>query len=184
MPALRNFALVLVAVAMLGAEGARDFEPWSTFESDFDGKDWKEIEAKLPAFPKEENLLPFRAGGASPHRFLLDAQSLSIGADGVVRYTLVVKTAGGATNVSFEGIRCNMRQQKLYALGQAGGNWTRARNPQWRRIDYHDINLQHGVLFADFLCAGTGSNRFPVNGVAEVVQRLKYGPPARPVADD
>ena len=63
MPALRNFALVLVAVAMLGAEGARDFEPWSTFESDFDGKDWKEIEAKLPAFPKEENLLPFERAG-------------------------------------------------------------------------------------------------------------------------
>ena len=186
MPALRNFALALVAAAMLGAEGAREFEPLRNFEADFDDamKEWKEIAAKLPAYPKDANLLPFRAGGASPHRFFIDAQSLSIGEDGVVRYTLVVKTAGGATNVSFEGIRCYMREQKYYALGHPGGNWTRARNPQWRRIDYHDINLQHGVLFADFLCDGTGRTRFPVKNVAEVLQRLKYGPPARPTADD
>ena len=186
MSALRTIALVLVAAAMLGAEGAREFEPIRNFESDFDDekKDWKEIEAKLPPYPRDANLLPFRAGGASPHRFFIDAPSLSVGKDGVVRYTLVVKTAGGATNVSFEGIRCEMRQQKYYALGHAGGNWTRARTPQWRRIDYHDINLQHGVLFADYLCDGTGSNRFPVKNVAEAVQRLKYGPPARTTAEE
>lgn len=184
MTALRTCALVLVAVAALGAGAAH--AQWSLFESDFDEgrKEWKEIEAKIPAYPKDANLLSFRAGGASPHRFFIDAQSLSVGEDDVVRYTLVVKTAGGATNVSFEGIRCEMRQQKYYALGHAGGNWTRARNPQWRRIDYHDINLHHAVLFADLLCSGTGSNRSPVKSVAEAVQRLKYGPPARVTADD
>ena len=186
MTALRTIALVLVAAAMLGAEGAREIEPIRDFESDFDLslKDWKEIEAMLPPYPRDENLLPFLAGGASVHRFFLDAKSLAIGKDGIVRYTLVVKTAGGATNVSFEGIRCEMRQQKYYALGHPGGNWTRARNPEWRRIVFRDANGQHGVLFADYLCAGAGSTRFPVNSVAEVVQRLKYGPPARATADD
>ena len=29
--------------------------------------------------------------------------------DGVVRYTLVTRTAGGATNVTYEGIRCEGR---------------------------------------------------------------------------
>jgi hypothetical protein len=179
MSTLRTFALVLVAAAMLGAETARDFEPLRNFESDFDDnkKEWKEIEAKIPAYPKDASLLPFQGGGASPHRFFIDAESLSIGADGVVRYTLVVKTAGGATNVTFEGVRCDMRQQKYYAIGHPGGNWTRARSPQWRRIEYQEVNRHHGVLYSDYLCAGTGSNRAPVKNVAEAVQRLKYGSP-------
>ena len=36
MTALRTIALVLVAAAMLGAEGAREIEPIRDFESDFD----------------------------------------------------------------------------------------------------------------------------------------------------
>ena len=183
MTALRTCALALIVAAALGAGAAH--AQWKLFESDFDEnqKEWKEIEAKIPAYPKDGNLLPFEAGGASPHRFFIDAQSLSIGEDGVVRYTLVVKTAGGATNVTFEGVRCDERQQKLYALGHAGGNWTRARNPQWRRIEYQEVNRHHGVLFADFLCSGTGNNRTPAKNAAEVVQRLKYGPSSRATND-
>ena len=180
MTALRTRSLALIVAAALGAGAAH--AQWKLFESDFDEnqKEWKEIEAKLPAYPKDSDLLTFSAGGASPHRFFIDAKSLSIGEDGVIRYTLVVKTAGGATNVSFEGIRCEERQQKLYALGHPGSNWTRARNPQWRRIEYQEVNRHHGVLYADFLCEGAGNNRAPVKNVAAAVQRLQYGPPAIP----
>ncbi len=177
MNVLRIRVLALVAAAAFGTATAH--AQWRFFESEFDEerKEWKEIEAKIPAYPVDANLLPFQGGGASPHRFFIDAQSLSIDEDGVVRYTLVVKTAGGATNVTFEGMRCDDRQQKLYALGHPGGNWTRARNPQWRRIEYQDVNRHHGVLFSDYFCTGTSSNREPVKSVAEAVQRLKYGPP-------
>jgi hypothetical protein len=180
MTVLRIRALALIAAAAFGTAAAH--AQWRLFESDFDEdqKEWKEIEARIPAYPKDANLLPFQGGGASPHRFFIDAQSLSIGEDGVVRYTLVVKAAGGATNVSFEGIRCEMREQKYYALGHPGGNWTRARNPQWRRIDYQEVNRHHGVLYSNYFCAGAGSNREPVKSVAEAVQRLKYGPPPNP----
>ena len=180
MTALRTRALALIVAATLGAGAAH--AQWKLFESDFDEnqKEWKEIEGKIPAYPGDANLLPFQAGGASLHRFFIDAQSLSIGEDGVVRYTLVVKAAGGATNVTFEGMRCDERQQKVYALGHSGGNWTRARSPQWRRIEYQEVNRHHGVLYADFLCEGAGNNRVPVKGVAAAVQRLKYGPPSIP----
>ncbi len=179
----RALALALFSAAALGATAAH--AQGSLFESEFNEnqKEWKEIEAKIPAYPVDANLLPFEGGGASPHRFFIDAKSLSIGEDGVVRYTLVVKAAGGATNVTYEGIRCDTREQKYYALGHASGNWARARNPQWRRIEYQDVNRHHGVLFADYLCMGTGSNRVPVRNVAEAVQRLKYGTPARETID-
>jgi hypothetical protein len=176
---MRTSALALLAAAALGAAAAH--AQWGGWDAEFDEnkKDWKEIEAKIPAYPKDGNLLPFEAGAASPHRFFIDAQSLSIGDDGVVRYILVIKTAGGASNVTYEGIRCETRQQKYYALGQAKGTWTRARNPQWRRIEYQEVNRHHDMLFGDFLCTGSSADRTPVASVKEMVQRLKYGQPPK-----
>ena len=177
---MRSGVLVLFTAAVLAAAAAH--AQWGSWDAEFDEnkKTWKEIKAKLPAYPKDGGLIAFDAGGASPHRFFLDVPSLSIGDDGVVRYTLVVKAAGGATNVTFEGMRCETREQKTYALGQASGAWTQSRNPQWRRIEYRELNRHHGTLFADYLCSGAGSTstKTPVASVEEVVQRLKYGPPA------
>ena len=158
---------------LLVACAAHAQEQWSNWDIDFDEgkKPWKEIEARMPAPPKAENLLPFEAGGRSPHRFFIDAPSLSIGEDGVVRYTLVIKAAGGATNTTFEGMRCDTREQKYYAIGQVNGNWERARSPQWRFIEYQEINRHHGVLYTDYLCHA----RNPTKTVKEIVQLLKYG---------
>lgn len=169
----------LAAALVAGLLAAPVHAQWREWDSDFDEdkKPWKEIEAKIPAYPKPENLLPFEGGGASPHRFFIDAQSLSIGDDEVVRYTLVVRTAGGATNVSFEGIRCELRQQKYYATGRANGTWERARYPQWRRIELREVNRHHNVLFQDYLCSGV-SRKEAASSVKEVLQRLRYSPPA------
>lgn len=142
----------LAAVAVLSAAAA--FAQWRGWDADFDEgqRPWKEIEAKLPAHPVPGNLLPFEASAASPHRFYVDAASLSVGEDGVVRYTLLVRSAGGATNVSFEGIRCETREHKIYAVGRPDGGWTRARDPKWRRIEDREVNRHHFVLYAEFFC--------------------------------
>lgn len=142
------------------------------FEADFDDekKAWKEIEAQLPAYPKAENLIPLEVA-SSGHRFFVDAPSVSVGEDGVVRYTLFVKTAGGAVNVSFEGMRCETREQKYYAIGRADGVWSRARNPEWRRIEAKEINRHHGLLYADYFCTG----KSPVQSARNAVDALKYG---------
>jgi hypothetical protein len=93
-----------------------------------------------------------------------------VGEDGVVRYSLVIKTGGGATNVSFEGIRCETRQQKYYAIGHPNGTWSRARNPAWKRIEYREVNPHHGVLYQDILCR----NKLPVKSAQEAVNAIKY----------
>lgn len=146
---------------------------WRVFESIFDDekKAWTEIEAKLPPYPQAQNLLPFDAHDASAHKFFVDAPSISIGEDGVVRYTLVIRAAGGAANVSFEGIRCETREQKYYAIGHANGAWSKARDPKWRRIESRDINRHHGILYVDFFCSG----KFPVKSAQAVINALKYG---------
>lgn len=175
MGSLRTRALAtVVALAMLTGATSPQWRDWD-YDFDQDVKPWKEIEAKIPGYPKPESLLPFEAGAPAEHHYFIDAPSVSIGEDRVVRYTLVVKAAGGATNVTFEGMRCETNEQKIYAVGRANGNWVRARKPQWRRVGYQNVNRHHGVLYKDFLCSG----RLPVASEREVLQRLKYGAPAR-----
>jgi len=168
-------AALAAVVAFAASSIPQQQEKWHQWDIDFDEdkKPWKEIESMMPLYPRPEHLVPFEGGGASQHRYFIDARSLSVGEDGVWRYTLLVRTAGGATNVSFEGMRCETREQKYYALGRSDGSWVRARNPQWRRVETQSINRPHDVLYADVLCRG----KVPVKTTREALQRLKYDPP-------
>jgi CNP1-like family protein len=170
----------LACGALLVAIPCPALSQWSGWDYDYDRekKPWSEMQAQIPPYPKDANLIAFEAGGASPHKFYIDGNSISIGEDGVVRYTLVIRAAGGATNVSFEGIRCSMREHKIYAIGQNDGTWSRPRNPQWRRIEYQQVNRQYGVLYSDFFCA----SKKPVKNVGEAVRLLKY-PQSPPLSD-
>lgn len=167
---MRVSAALVVGAVVLGACGG------PTRVVDFAAEDekehWKEIPVKLPPYPRDENLVQFAVGGGVPHRFYIDAPSLSVGEDGVVRYTLVTRTAGGATNVTFEGTRCDGRRQKYYAVGEAGGVWTPARNPHWRRIQLQDPDRQYRALVDDYLCVAAS----PRGNRQTILDRLKRGP--------
>jgi len=158
-------ALALLVPALASAQ-------LTGFEADFDEqkKTWKEIEAQIPAYPKQENLILFETAPAG-HQFFIDAASVNIGSDGVVRYTLMMKTAGGAVNVSFEGIRCETREQKYYAFGQPGGGWTRARDPAWRPILVRQHTRHLSLLHSDYFCEG----RDTVKTARAAVDALRYG---------
>lgn len=128
---------------------------WGKFEADFDGeKPWKEMQEQLPPAPREEKLLPFFVSSATDNRFFIDSASVSIGTDGVVRYALWVKSAQGALNLTFEGMRCATHEQKTYAFGRADGTWSRARQAKWEPIQYQDRNRHYHVLYDDFFCPG------------------------------
>jgi len=132
---------------------------------------WLEGATALPGFPKPENLLEFFVSAASSNRFFVDGASLSVGADGVVRYALVIKTAGGATNVSFEGMRCSSAEYKLYATGRSDGTWAKARADDWRRIEDKSVNRHHAALYNDYFCP----DRTPIANPAEGRDALRLG---------
>lgn len=115
-------------------------------------REWKEVELQLPEAPKPENLLPFYHSGSLA--FALDAKSLSIAADGTVRYTLVAVSSAGARNISYEAIRCQSYERKLYAFGRTDGSWSRSRREFWEPISNRDANKQHSTLYSDFFCEG------------------------------
>lgn len=132
-----------------------------------------ELEFRLPPYPKPENLVPFEPSAASSNRFFVDAESIFVGSDGIVRYTLVIRSPGGAENVSYEGMRCSTVEQKFYAFGRRDGTWSNTRASEWRRIEYKEVNRQHGVLYTNYFCPD-GS---PILTAKDAIQRLKYGVP-------
>ncbi|MFY9329276.1 MAG: CNP1-like family protein [Georgfuchsia sp.] len=119
---------------------------------DFVEKPWLEVATQIPGFPAEGNLIEFYVGPTEHNRFFVDGSSINIGADGIVRYVLVLKTSGGASNVSLEGMRCDTHELKLFALGRSDGTWSKVLNPQWHSIENKLINQHHAVLSRDFLC--------------------------------
>lgn len=123
------------------------------FDRDYEDQRWEEAEIGLPAFPREENLLPFNVSTSTTNRFFIDGESISVGADGVVRYTLVIVSSAGARNVSYEGLRCAVAERRIYALGRSDGTWSRARNSQWAGFQGIAMNRHHAALFQDYFCA-------------------------------
>jgi hypothetical protein len=117
---------------------------------------WQEQrEVEPPAFPLQENLREFYVSPVATNKYFIDASTLAVGTDGVVRYVLVVKTAGGATNVSFEGINCKERSWKHYATGSnEKGTWakSRAARIEWRPIENKPVNRHHAALSRDLFC--------------------------------
>lgn len=126
---------------------------WGDFDYQFEAdKPWVEVAAQLPPAPRIANLVPFTVSSATRNRFFIDAASISVGEDKVVRYTVVVEAAGGARNVSFEGLRCATAERRLYGYGQADGSWSKARNAGWEPIKLRSLLDYHKPLFEHYLC--------------------------------
>lgn len=158
----------LVSLLLLAACAAP--KPPSEFEKDFEAgeKPWEEIQAQFPAAPKAADLAVFPVSGATSYTFAVDRKSISIGTDGVYRYTLVATSPSGARNVSYEGIRCETREKKLYATGRPDGTWVRSRNSAWSLIEEVGNNRQQAALMKDVFCP----DYYATQNMAEIQQRL------------
>ena len=114
-----------------------------------------EIQVPLPQYPKPENYLPFQVSATTPFDFFVDAKSVSVGADGVVRYSVIAKSRDGGLNVSFEGMRCSGREFRVYAFGRSDHTWSEVRSSRWETIRADSRNAQRAVLYSDFFCPGS-----------------------------
>jgi len=142
------------------------------YEDEFDGeKPWVELQTQLPAYPKPENLLTFDVGPTSKHHYSVDASSIMVGQDNVVRYSLVVKSSAGAVNVSYEGIRCDTSERKLYAFGRSDNTWSKARVSKWESLENVSQHYPQRELARYFFCP----NRDSVKNSEEAIKALKVG---------
>jgi len=130
---------------------------------------WQESEITLPAPPQSQDLLPFYVSPIATQSFAIDAKSVTVDSDGVIRYTLVATSSSGARNVSYEGIRCATYESKRYAFGQPDGAWSRSRYGQWRTIHGYAANRPQAVLAKNYFC-----RELTIAGSAEdMVERIR-----------
>ncbi|MGQ0577458.1 MAG: CNP1-like family protein [Betaproteobacteria bacterium] len=151
--------LAAAAVLLLGLalfdNGAKSASAQRGMNEDIGGvpekKKFEEDALNLPAYPDDAALIEFRPRGYSKNRFHVDRNSVSLGADWVVRYTAVIKSPSGVANVSYEGLRCKTSEYKVYAYGTRDRTWTNVREPKWQDVGSITGNFRYS-LWADYLC--------------------------------
>lgn len=159
-------ALCLTALAVVA-------QPRANSEDDLEKKQRVELEVTLPPLPKAGNLIQFEVSAASGSRYFIDAESILVGDDKTVRYTLVIRSASGVDNISYEGMRCDTREQRSYAFGRRDGTWAQPRLSEWREIGSRGSAQVYRELFREYFCPVGGAVRAP----KDVVNRLRYGVP-------
>ena len=151
------FLLMLIAGPLLAAERQGPFldalQPATPPARDTDGESaTKDGAPTLPPWPKDSDLVELHLDDSSPSfRHYIDGKYISVGSDGVVRYTLVSDSQGGARNISFEGLRCTPNGElKIYAYGN-NGRFERNLT-EWQPIHGGRSNQVHRQLHRQILC--------------------------------
>jgi hypothetical protein len=160
--------LALCGYAALAA--AQAYEDKSDWEKAQEERDWKESEFSLPAVPTGKGLIEFFVSSASSFKFFVDPQSLSVSADGIVRYAMVARSGAGVETVSFEGIRCASDTFRVYAFASSGA-WKRE-DTEWKPIEPTGrVQRWHNILRSDFFCP----KHFIIGSAAEGIDALRRG---------
>lgn len=146
-----SFFLATAVLALVAGSAMAQIKSQQEEEID-QVKPWQEVAVELPAAPDAAALLHFEITPNTSQRFHIDSKALTVGTDGVIRYTLVAQSSAGATSISYEGIRCQTFEKKLYAFGRADGSWSRARKDEWQPIFKNAANRQHVTLVQDYFC--------------------------------
>ena len=136
---------------------------------------WQEGITRIPDYPEDKNLISFEVDGLDrPYRYFLDTASLNTGSeDRVVRYTVVIESPTGVRNVYHEGVQCQERQYKTYAVGMSNGTFRRTKGSQWKRWQSRGVLGYRSQLGRGYLCNDLG---FPYPD-DERLARLKRGGP-------
>jgi len=130
---------------------------------------WMESEVKIPDAAPSTELKPFFVSGNTPLTFAIDAKSLTIGKDDVIRYVIVITSPSGAKQVNYEGLRCEKYEWRLYATLQGDDKWVKTPNSRWQAVRGNTYNRYHSALIQDAFCENSISRKDP----KEILRLLK-----------
>ncbi len=174
-------ALTSMSVAMAGdhrdEDADYDLVPAEIAEPEESEQPSKEEAVLLPPFPRARDLLPLRAdAGDAEYTYYIDVNSVSLTTDEVLRYTVIIQAAGGASNIIYEGIRCATREIKTFAYGTGDGRFIRMRDPQWTYVYTQGPLGYRTTLVETYVCDANG---WAVDSDT-VLERLVTHDPRRP----
>jgi hypothetical protein len=112
-----------------------------------DNPDWVEEQTPPPPQVSKDALISIDMPLHVSVKVGVDPQSIVVGADGVVRYVLVMRNATGSSNAVYEGIRCITDEVKTYARQGSSGEWSLAQNPTWKALN-DNLPSRHAQAFA------------------------------------
>ena len=101
--------------------------------------------------PNQATLLPFYVSQGTVFKFAVDTDSITIGADGVTRYIVVITNPSGGTQAQYEGIRCDSFQARLYGFYESKG-WKENLLGEWKDIKRDIPNRYQAALAKGALC--------------------------------
>jgi hypothetical protein len=162
-------ALLFLALAACGRTGpVSDWERANEAKLDEAQKQQAAEAQPEPPYGRGE-LIEFYVAATSAFKFFVDASSLSVDNEGIVRYVLIARSESGAENVSFEGMRCATGEVRTYALGRDGA-WV-GRPTDWRKIEARTVQRWHNALYREYFCP----QREPITSAKEGVLALRMG---------
>jgi hypothetical protein len=118
---------------------------------------WKEHDVFLPSAPSREGFRRVEITGMGDSMFLVDASSVTVSDDGVVRLALAIISERGHGNFFYEGYRCETSEYKSYAFSSGyDQEWTALRSAMWRPVvprkhyNYRSDLLRHYICSSNF----------------------------------
>ena len=137
---------------------------------------WKEQGAAIPDYPEDKNLLEISGPAAyRNYQYLIDGKNLQVGEDGVVRYSIVIRSPNGADNVMFDGLHCTSAQVKNYAYGSTDMTGKKIFFPrqkvQWQPVRSSGVTGYSAILRTNYFCDMQGA----ILTRQEIIQNIKYG---------
>lgn len=144
-------SLALVTAAAAAQSGHKRF---NLAQNEIGDRVPGERQLVMPAFPKDQNLVKIQVDGSVTFDFFVDLESVSVGSDGVVRYTLLARSDEGAINITYEGIKCKGREHTYYAFGRKDRTWVLMRSPKWAAISIARRDRAQAMLHDNYFCPG------------------------------
>lgn len=137
---------------------------------------WKEDnQIKFPPLPKPDNLVALDAEAiGSGYEYFVDAESLSLGEDKVLRYSVVLESGTGVRNTFYEGIRCETREVKTYGYASRQGGFKSVASSPWKRIRRRGAYAHQHLLAEVYVCDREG---WPITE-KQVRERLAQNSPS------
>jgi hypothetical protein len=112
-----------------------------------DNPDWEEEQVPPPPAFSKDKLIRLEMPPHVSVQVGVDPESIAVGADGVVRYVVVMTNATGNVNAAYEGLHCIRDEVKTYARFSASGQWSLTTNPAWKAVN-DNMPSQHALAFA------------------------------------
>lgn len=167
-------ALALLALAACSVDSERFRSDWEEQNAGKLAKERDSGEIVVPPALRRGDLVEFKVSASSDFRFFVDASSVGVSRDGMVRYVLLARSPAGAENVTYEAMNCRGSEYRVYAAGRPDGSWERLEVP-WRALGPRA--RAQGVLAAEYFCP----SRIAAANAGEAVMALRRG--GHPLAD-